>query len=162
MDLVYKIYSVYLYDNQLEHGWVFFYNRKWNYRGELVCDAPYHMFSRYDWCASQQIYNMDKVDPNFKEKSVYLMMEAAKREGVNMIRSKDFLTLQKINTTHMSNYNAYDVIWNETLSGFNPHQFEVMGVWVEGSSQYSSYRIWEEVSEREKAIRDNKLIMLGV
>jgi len=32
-----------------------------------------------------------------------------------------------------------------------------MGVWKEGSSQYSTYRIWEEKKEREKLIRDFKL-----
>ncbi len=48
-------------------------------------------------------------------------------------------------------------MFNETKAGFNPHEFEVMGVWNAGESTYSSYRIWEEVSEREKTIRDNKL-----
>ena len=51
-------------------------------------------------------------------------------------------------------------MWNETKSGINPHEFEVMGVWNAGSTSYSSYRIWEETDERLKAIRDSKLLSL--
>jgi len=184
MDLIYKIYSVYLYDNQLNHDWVFFYNRKNNYLGELCNDAPYHMFGKYDWCANTQIFRMDKNDPDFREKSVDIMIMAAKNEGVIMMRGTDFISLVQLGEGHVSYsgaqpgdkvelegqykglkknvYTPYNIMWNETLSVFNPHQFELMGVWKEGSSSYSSYRIWEEVSEREKTIRDNKLKLIGI
>ena len=163
MDLIYKIYSVYLYDNQLEHDWVFFYNRKKSVlTGELRWDAPYSMFGSFDFSANNQIFNMDKSQPDFNEMSVRVMKSAAQSEGIELIRVKDFLILDKIGTTHMPNYNAYQILWNETKSGFNAHQFEVMGVWRTGDSSYSSYRIWEEVAEREKTIRDNKLKSLGV
>ena len=161
MDLIYKIYSVYLYDNGLAHDWVFFYNRTKGFTGEVKWDAPYTMFGSSSFCANNQIFNMDKSQPDFNEMSVRVMKSAAQSEGIDLIRVKDFLILEKIGTTHMPNYNAYQILWNETKSGFNPHQFEVMGVWREGSSQYSSYRIWEEVAEREKTIRDNKLKLLG-
>lgn len=184
MDLIYKIYSVYLYDNQLDHDWVFFYNRKKNYAGELCTDAPYHMFGKYDWCASTQIFRMDKSLPDFKEKSFLLMKSSADKEGVIMMKGSDFISLVALEEGRVSYsgalpgekvelegqykglkkqiYTPYDIMWNETKSGFNPHQFEVMGVWKEGSSSYSAYRIWQEATEREKTIRDNKLQMLGI
>jgi hypothetical protein len=185
MDLIYKIYSVYLYDNQLNHDWVFFYNRKKDYTGELTRNAPYYMFGSSDMCASTKIFRMDKKDPNFLEESVRIMKSAAEKEGILMIKATDFISLVPLGEGHVSYggafstddkvelegkykglkksvYTPYEVLWNETLSGFNPHEFEVMGVWKEGSSSYSSYRIWEEVAEREKTIRDNKLQMLGV
>lgn len=184
MDLIYKIYSVYLYDNQLSHDWVFFYNREKNYAGDLCTDAPYKMFGRYDWCANTQIFRMDKNHDNFIEDSVKLMTETAKKEGVIMIPGKEFISLVALGEGRVSYsgalpgdkvelegeykglkkkvYTPYDIMWNETKSNFNPHQFEVMGVWNEGSSSYSSYRIWEEAAEREKTIRDYKLQILGI
>lgn len=186
MDLIYKIYSVYLYDNQLNHDWVFFYNRKKDFTGELNRDAPYSMFSgSYDMSANIKIFRMDKTDPNFLEESVRIMKAAAEKEGVIMMKGSDFISLVPLGEGHVSYggafspddkvetegkykglkksvYTPYEILWNETLSGFNPHEFEVMGVWKEGSSSYSSYRIWEEVAEREKTIRDNKLKSLGV
>ena len=45
-DLIYKIYSVWLYQNQLKHDWVFFYNLKPSYySNELDYSAPYEMFN---------------------------------------------------------------------------------------------------------------------
>ena len=179
IDLIYKIYSVYLYDNQLNHDYVFFYNRKKGFNGDLFSDAPYYMFGSSDWCANTQIYRMDKSDPNFLEKSVRIMKAAAEKEGITMIKATDFITLVPLEEGRVSYsgalpgkvvetegkykglkksiYTPYDVMWNETKSGINPHDFEVMGVWKAGQSQYSSYRIWEEVAERDKTIRDYKL-----
>jgi hypothetical protein len=185
MDLIYKIYSVYLYDNQLNHDYVFFYNRKKSFNGELNRDAPYYMFGYSDMCANTQIFRMDKNDPNLKEKSVELMLKAAQTEGVTMIKASDFITLVpcgegrvsyggafspddkvelegKYKGLKKSVYTPYDILWNETKSGINIHDFEVMGVWNVGKSSYSSYRIWEEKAEREKTIRDNKLLHLGL
>jgi hypothetical protein len=180
MKLVYKIYSVYLYDNQLNHDYVFFYNRQKGYTGELVCTAPYYMFGSSDMCASTKIYRMDKNDPDFVEKSIQIMKSAADKEGIKLIKSTDFISLipleegrvsyggaflpgDKLETEgkykglKKSIYTPYNIMWDETKSGINPHDFEVMGVWCPRSSQYSSYRIWENVGEREKTIRDNKI-----
>lgn len=185
MDLIYKIYSVYLYDNQLNHDWVFFYNRKVDFTGRLVSDVPGYMFGNYDWSASTKIFRMDKNDPNLKEKSVELMMKEAKEAGVIMMRGSDFISLVALGEGHVSYggafspddkvelegkykglkksvYTPYAIMWNETKSGFNPHQFELMGVWKEGDPSYSSYRIWEEAAERESRIRDYKLKSLGI
>ncbi len=180
MDLIYKIYSVYLYDNQLNHDWLFFYNRKTDFMGNVNRDAPYLMFSgSFDLSANIQIYRMDKTAPDFLEQSVRLMKAAAQKSDIELIPGKDIITLVPCGKSHISYsgaqpgdivetegkykglkksvYTPYNVMFNETKAGFNPHEFEVMGIWKTGSSQYSNYRIWEEVSEREKTIRDNKL-----
>jgi hypothetical protein len=179
MDLIYKIYSVYLYDNQLNHDYVFFYNRKIDFTGELKWNAPYYMFGSSDMCASTQIFRMDKTAPDFNEKSVRLMKAAAHKEGIELISGKDIITLVPLEEGRVSYsgalpgdvvetegkykglkksiYTPYNVMFNETKAGFNPHEFEVMGIWNAGSSQYSNYRIWEEKAEREGQIRDYKL-----
>lgn len=179
MDLIYKIYSVYLYDNQLNHDYIFFYNRKTDFMGNLNLDAPYCMFGSSDISTNIQINRMDKTDPDFLEQSVRLMKAAAHKECIELISGKDIITLVPCGKSHVSYsgaqpgdivetegeykglkksiYTPYNVMFNETKAGFNPHEFEVMGVWNAGQSSYSSYRIWEEVSEREKTIRDNKL-----
>ncbi len=179
MDLIYKIYSVWLYQNQLNHEWVFFYNRKTDFMGNVNRDAPYLMFGASNFCASNLIYNMDKTSPDFLEQSVRLMKSAAYKEGIELIQAKDIITLIPCGKSHISYsgaqpgdvvetegeykglkksiYTPYNIMFNETKAGFNPHEFEVMGVWNAGQSTYSSYRIWEESSEREKTIRDNKL-----
>jgi hypothetical protein len=179
MDLIYKIYSVYLYDNQLNHDYVFFYNRKIDFTGELKWNAPYYMFGSSDYSASTQIYRMDKTTPDFLEQSVHLMKAAAHKEGIELIPGKDIITLVPLEEGRVSYggalpgdvvetegkykglkksvYTPYDVMFNETKAGFNPHEFDVMGIWKTGDSQYSNYRIWEEKSERESRIRDYKL-----
>jgi hypothetical protein len=179
MDLIYKIYSVYLYDNQLNHDWLFFYNRKTDFMGNINRDAPYYMFGSSDFCASTQIYRMDKTAPDFLEQSVRLMKAAANKEGIELISGKDIITLVPLEEGRVSYsgalpgdvvetegkykglkksiYTPYNVMFNETKAGFNPHEFEVMGIWNAGSSQYSNYRIWEEKAEREGQIRDYKL-----
>lgn len=184
MDLIYKIYSVYLYQNQLNHDWLFFYNRKTDFMGNINRDAPYYMFGSSDFCASTQIYRMDKTAPDFLEQSVHLMKASAHKEGIKLIPGKDLITLVPCGESSISYsgalpgdvvetegkykglkksiYTPYNVMFNETKAGFNPHEFEVMGIWKTGDSSYSSYRIWEEVSEREKTIRDNKLNTIGI
>jgi hypothetical protein len=175
MDLIYKIYSVWLYQNQLNHEWIFFYNRKTDFMGNINWDAPYFMHTS----ANMQIHRMDKTAPDFLEQSVRLMKVTAHKEGIELIQAKDIITLVPCGKSHISYsgaqpddvvetegeykglkksiYTPYNVMFNETKAGFNPHGFEVMGVWNAGQSTYSSYRIWEEASEREKTIRDNKL-----
>lgn len=179
MDLIYKIYSVWLYQNQLKHDWVFFYNRTKSFSGREHWDAPYTMFGSGSYCASHKIYNMDKSDPNFIQDSIDIMLKTAKREGIQLINAKDYITLIPIGESQISYsgalpgqvvetegkykglkkniYTPYNVMWNETKSGINPHEHEVMGIWKAGDSSYSCYRIWEEKSEREKEIRDYKI-----
>jgi hypothetical protein len=183
MDLIYKIYSVWLYDNQLTHDWLFFKNRTTDFMGRVWWDAPYLMFGSSEFCASTKIYNMDKSDPDFKEKSISLMTEAAKREGILLVKNIDFITLVPCGESKISYsgatspddvvetegkykglkksiYTPYNVMFNETKAGFNPDEFDVMGIWNTGASQYTSYRIWEEKAERESVIRDYNLSIL--
>jgi len=123
---------------------------------------------------------MNNKDVNYIQDSIDIMKAAAIKAGVQLINAKDFITLIPIGESQISYsgavlpgdivetegkykglkksiYTPYDVMWNETKSGINPHDYEVMGIWKAGSSQYSSYRIWEEKAERESQIRDYKL-----
>jgi hypothetical protein len=175
MDLTYKISSVWLYNNQLNHDYIFLYNRKrCSFRNELTWDAPFFMFSSSDFSASNQIYNMDKNDKDFKSKSLDIMLSASKKEGIKLIKNDDFIKLIPIGEGRVSYsgygsgelitdgeykglykqiYTPYDIIWNETKSGINIFDFEVAGIWNLGSSQYSLYRIWEFKEERKNELR---------
>ena len=203
MDLIYKIYSVYLYDNQLNHDYVFFYNRihsglyykpgskkRTDFTGQLSNSAPYHIGD-----ALNSIYNLDKNDPEYSTQSIRLMENAVKQSSnsiifkgliTELIKASDIITLIPIEEGRVSYsgvlspgdhnqnivtegkykglkkqvYTPYNIMWNETKSGINPHEFEVMGVWNAGQSTYSTYRIYEEADQRAKTIRDNKLISI--
>jgi hypothetical protein len=184
MDLIYKIGAFYLYDNQLNHDYLFFYNRKESrFRNELRTDADYLMFGSSEYCANSIIHSMDKSDPLFLERSIELMTETAGNIGIPMVKSTDFITLEAIHegsvsyNSHGSGvlveegeykgyykqvYTPYNLLWNETKSGINPFEWEVAGVWNPGQSTYSTIRLWEYKEEREITIRDNKLIELGI
>lgn len=180
MDLIYKIYSVYLYDDQLKHDYLFLYNKT---KGYIDLRVPYDMFGGYSTSASNKIFRMDKSDPNFKPHSIQIMESAAKKNGIPMIKSTDFITLVPLKEGHVSYsgigygeiikegkyaglrkqvYTPYDILWNETKSGINIHEYDVAGIWNIGSSSYSAYRIWEYKKEREIAIRDYKIKKLGI
>lgn len=59
---------------------MFLFNRKRSFTGELGWDAPYDMFGN-SISASSKIYNMDKSDPLFKEKSIQIMKKIRKRKN---------------------------------------------------------------------------------
>lgn len=182
MDLIYKISSVWLYNNQLNHDYIFLYNRKrCSFRNEQTWDAPFYMFSSFEFSASTQIYRMNKTEPDFKLKSLEIMSSATKRENIELIQNNDFLTLEPISegkpsyNGHGSGelmiegeykglykqvYTPYNIMWNETKSGINIFDFDVAGIWNLGSSQYSTYRLWEFIEERKKALRDFNLNIL--
>lgn len=186
-DLIYKIYSVWLYKNQLKHDWVFFYNRKPSYySSDMDYSSPYEMFGNSNYSANYKINKLKvDLDPDIDNKSIEIMKKAAKEAGIELINAKDFITLKPIGESQISYsspflpsdeietkgkykglkknvYTPYEILWNETLSGINPHEFEVMGVWNTGSSHYQTYRIWEEKDERLRAIREYKLNLIGI
>lgn len=153
MDLIYKIYSVYLYDNQLNHDYLILDNRRNSYHG-LTWDLPYDFTGQSSYGALYKIYNKQISDP------VELMRKTSERNGLPFIKNDNFLTINKIEGTHLPNYNAYEIYWNETKSGINITEWEVLHTWNHNSSSYTSYRIWEERGEREKSIRDYNLSLL--
>jgi hypothetical protein len=150
MDLIYKIYSVLLNKYRLKHDYYFFYN------GDNK--APYDMFGSSDICANKKIYNMSHelqqgfiTNDFFLSKSEELMLKAAKNSNVLMIKLKDFIELVPTdNSNH--DYRVYDIYWNETKSGINPHEYNFLGMWNIGDSSYSIYRINEYKEERQKAL----------
>lgn len=177
MDLVYKIYSVWLYDNQLNHDFIILYNRKMSFiKKELEWDIPY---------AYSDIFNeIHKLNDSVKrEKSIELMKMAhfktnKKSKESILIENNEFLTIEpfgepvisysgsgtgekikegKYKGLYKKVYRPYNIYWNETKSGINIHEWEVAGIWNIGCSYYTSYRIWEEKSERSKELLDNKL-----
>ena len=185
MDLIYKIYSVWLYDNQLDHDFIILYNRKMNYTKKLCWDIP------YDYSDSlNEIFKL-KSDPNLESKSIEIiklaeiksnrtMISSLKKESL-LVKNDEFLSLIPCGESRISYsgigdgdpikegkykglykkvYTPYDIYWNETKSGINIQDWEVAGIWNVGSSFYSSYRIWEEKSERKKEILNNKLNQL--
>ena len=173
MDIIYKIYSVWLYNNQLNHDYLFLYNRSINYTGDLSTNAPWEIK-----CALNDIYQINKSHFNLYHKSIEIMEKATKRAGIPFIKSSDLITLIPTGEGKVYDsapfgdniekdgpykglkkviYTPYDIMWNETKSGINPHQFEVMSVWNPGNSSYSTYHIWKEKDNRECTIRDMKL-----
>lgn len=185
MDLIYKISGAYLYDNQLNHDYLFFFNRKKDYFGNyLNSDADYYMFGSSESSASTKIYRMDKNDPNFLQNSIDIMLNTAKESGVFMIKTTDFITLEPIAEGRVSYgpalpgdkveldglykglkksvYTPYNILWNETKSGINVFDWEIAGVWNPGQSFYSKIRLFESKDERESTIRDNKLKKIGI
>ena len=162
MDLIYKIYSVWLNKDQLKHDYCFFYNgcNKSSYNNS---NAPYDMFGSSDICASKKIYNMAHelqqgfiTNDFFLSKSEELMLKAAKNSNVLMIKLKDFIELVPTDTIAVefkNYYRVYDIYWNETKSGINPHEYNFLGMWNIGNSSYSMYGINEYKEERQKAFK---------
>ena len=156
-DLIYKMYSVYLYDDQLNHDFVILYNRTKSFTGDEVCDIP-HYFSD----AMQIIY-----EKCYRSHQSIRQMEFAYNRCLGLyktlfLNAKKYITFEKVKSTHLPKYNAYNIFWNETKSGVNIHDFEVAAIWNTGGSTYSPYRILEFKHERDRQIRENKLIELGV
>jgi hypothetical protein len=181
-DLIYKIYSVYLYDNQLNHDYVFFYNRSRNLINDLSNDAPWDIR-----CALNEIYqivNFQMDKSGLYHKSIEIMKIAARKSGIQLVKSSDFITLIPCGESRISYsgvlpgdkvetegkykglrkcvYTPYNIMWNESLSGINPHEYELMGIWNPTKSYYSIYRIWEEKEERLISIREMKLNEMGI
>jgi len=152
MDLIYKIYSVFLYDHQLNHDYLILYNYgDYDLQRGLGYDIGYSL---------NKIHNLDKYSPSFNDESIIEMQNAAIRGNKMFVKNDGFLTLVKGGTSPRPRYNIYDVYWNETKSNINIHEYEVAAIWNVGKDSCSVYRIWEEKDERERIIRNNKLNLL--
>lgn len=146
MDLIYKIYDVLLYDNQIDHDFIIPYNKRHTFHGETTNDLPYEAT-----LALREIYNLPKSE-HFLDESVKVFEKYLKKSGLSLIKNDEFLTSVKGRKTHLSNYNAYDILWNETKSGINLFDYDLCAVWKKGSSQYSVYRVNEYVECRRDSI----------
>ena len=156
--MIYKISSVYLYDNQVDHQYIILSNKTTAYTGGEKWDLPYGFSNAFNAIFAQKNVNRYGFDKNAE--SIALMRIQCKHYDIPLIKNDGFLTVEKTCGTHLPNYNAYDIYWNESLSGINIHDYEVCHIWGVGESQYSTYRIWEHVTERDKVLRDNKIINL--
>jgi len=159
VDLIYKIYSVWLYDNQLNHDFIILYNRRRNFLSkELNWDIPYHYRD-----SLEEIFKIkDKV--GFESKSIELIKLAeiksnSQRKESLLVKNNGFLSLVPCGESRISYsgvgegdpikegkykglykkvYTPYDIFWNETKSGINIHDWEVAGIWNLGNPFYTS------------------------
>jgi hypothetical protein len=145
MEIRYKLYSVWLYDHELKHDYVLFYN----------VDLPIQI-SGYRYSALGKIYELQNKNSiiSTSDETVEIMLSAAKESNVLMVKTSDFIDIVCSDRISChSSYKAYDIYWNETKSGINPHEYEKMAVWNIGSSSYTSYRIHQYKEEREKVYK---------
>ncbi len=140
---IYKIYGVMLYDNQLNHDYLIFYNRRASLHGGMSNDLPYDFTGGSNYGAFNKIYQLDKDADNYVSKSISIMQNACDSSRLLMVKNEGFLRLVKTSVSHMPHYNGYDVYWNETASGINAFDYDLCAVWNVGSSSYSSYRVYE-------------------
>jgi hypothetical protein len=158
MDLIYKIYSAYLYDGQITSDFFILYNKSKSFIGGNSLDIGYNVNSSLG-----EIYKIEnsKGVINLKFESINLIKEGCKRDNSPLIECLDYVTYVKIGGTHLPNYNAYEIYWNETKSGVNIFDYDLVGTWKIGSSTYTTYRIFEEKNNRIQPYRDytlNKII----
>ena len=161
MDLIYKISAVYLYDHQLDHDFIIPNMRSYHFTGGESYNLPYDFSGSNSYGAFSKIHSMC-LDPNpdiknIEQRSISFMNEACIKNNLLFIKNDGFLTIEKFEGTHLPNYNAYNIYWNETKSGINIFDYEIAHHWNIGKSSCSSYRIYEYKMEREKQIRDNKI-----
>lgn len=132
MDLIYKINSVWLYDNQIYHSYLFLHDDS----------------NTFNYCFSRTINkNPDNI-----------LSALANYNNVLVVKANEFITLSPVEGLNArDNYKPYDIYWNETKSGINLHQFEMAAVWNKGQTTYIDYRIHEYKNERQKEIRNLKI-----
>ena len=144
MEFIYKIYSVLLYDNQLNHDYIILNNNESKY-GNLSYGLK---------MALDKIYSKSG-DP------IELIRCACEKENMPFIKNNDILTIKQVSVTHLPNYNGYDIYWNESKSGINPLDYKTMIIWNSGNSSVSEYRIQEYKEFRDKELRKYKLFKLS-
>jgi hypothetical protein len=113
------MYGVYLYDNQLNHDYLIFYNKKTWY-------IPYYLSQ-----ALSSIYHLNGEE-KFKE-SIEIITEACNSEGLLLIKNDNYLTLTKKQKITYTNIQRIWYKLNETKSGFNPFEYNRCGIWNIGN-----------------------------
>lgn len=127
-----------------------------NYGG-YAKDAPIDMFGSADFSVSKKIHDMaHEVQQGFLDQETFLneseelMLKAAKRNNILMVKTNDCIILKKTEMSYINkDYCVYDIFWNETKSGINAHEHELAGIWNIGNSSYSVYIIHKHKQERE-------------
>lgn len=149
-ELIYKIYSVYLYDNQLNHEWLILHNK---YKSSFTPGFGNESELGYNFGeALKKIYNLPKDEK--KVKSIELISKALSRDKDKLfIKNDGFLTIKKIEDTSNPIYSIYDILWNETRSGIDITKFDYCSPYTPGESSTSCYRIFEEREHREIAFK---------
>lgn len=138
----YKIYSVYLYDNQLNIDYVILHKER---------DLGYWVSQ-----ALNRIYNDHRGD------SVNILGNILKSEKLPFIKNDNFASIVKTQGTHLSNYNVCDIFWDEGLSDINVHEYDYLSTWNVDESTYSTFRIHEYKHMRLSTARENILESIGI
>lgn len=161
-DMFKQIGSLYLYDNQLNReDYLILGNRKpvtdlkINEQGELESfetgefknDLDYFITAQTEYGAFGKIQKLDKNHWAFKSESIKIMREACEKQGLIFIHLKEPLHLIKVDTTHMPNYNAYHIYYNETVNG-KLGDYQLAHAWKAGETQYSTYRLYEYCNQK--------------
>jgi hypothetical protein len=159
MDLIYKVYTYLIPDNLLNADYIILYNRTRrinNYDASI----PTHY---------SNVLNMIFSDKSYRNNSLVHMQNAYEKckNDTLFIKNNNYLNFVKNNSRYTDNnliikegHSFYDIYWNETKSGINVFNYEVIASWNLGSSNYSSFKIWEYKTERSKALRDYNLDLL--
>lgn len=161
----YVICSYYLYDNDLIKDYIILSNNKYSHN-----DSPFFYGTPLDdiFClANNFITNKPDIkyprdDNEFREMSIKIMDKACNltnkigKECI-LVKNDGFLKLNKIGGTHMPNYNAYEVIWDEGKSGINPFLYDQFIIWNIGCTSVSNFRIKEFECNRDFIVRDEKI-----
>ena len=129
MENIYKVYSLYLYDNQLEHDYLILHNRLAAYYG-ISTEMPYNITR-----VLREIYNNS-------ENSVEKMRNACEREGFVFLKNDEFMKPIFRKPTTDPRYSIYDIYWNETKSGIALDKYELCSIWKEGGSSMSTYLLY--------------------
>lgn len=148
MDLIYKIYSVWLYDHQMEYDY-------------FILDNNEHI---PNWLslAFNMVYDIPKKDR--KSKSGYIIEKSHYthiNNNTNLVKNNIFITQECIiKSKNNDNYKAYDIFWNETKSGIDITEYKYCHTYRNGDTSMSTWRIFEHHGERVSKIRDMQLVEL--
>jgi hypothetical protein len=146
MDIIYKIASAWLYQNQTDIHWGLLYNG----------GIPFNI--------REKIHKMDTHDPNY-EKELLSVIGEVKGANVELVIVKDFITFTPVGEGRVSYsytpdggvikniYTPYDILWNETKSGIDLYKWNKIGLW----SSNCGYTTWSIDKSSELAvIRERK------
>lgn len=149
MDLIYKIYSVWLYPNDpllnLREDHYFLLTKNFT---KVYNSFGYSHYLSY----SDEIKAIIKGNFSFNTSGSNGIINK------RLVKTKDFLTLKVLNDREYdSNYMIYNLYWNETKSGINIFDFNHAISFAPKNGEFNTYsdlRIFEHAHEREIEKRD--------
>lgn len=148
-DMFKNIGSFYLYDNQLKNDYLILHDRK-EMLSPILTDEGFDFIKTGEYenslnyhfrTALNEICNLP-ID-NKAEESIKIMEDCCKNNNNPLIKLIEPLLFIKISTTHLPNYNGYNIYYNETKNKIKLDDFELASSWNIGETQTSIYRLYE-------------------